>query len=252
MLTQSLFCRPNIEKTPRIKWRAISVASSYRIEIIQSGSQIINTKTRVNYYDAPLTHGVYYYRITAYDNKNEELARSGWEPLVIQSWSLISQQYYYIGIGAGFEYITPYWNDIIGNSNSWNIYAGYDLAYPGIELEAIFDMQSYPHIPKHDKVETSLRFYSLHTGIFYFARLSDYFTAGVRITPGLTYTTMKIKDIEDTWNETSFSLSMILGLGLRLNISYGFIEHGVEYKHILLNGEDFRLFRPYLRGGTRF
>ena len=70
--------------------------------------------------------------------------------------------------------------------------------------------------------------------------------------PGLTYVNTSIEDTEETKEHSSIALSLVIGLGLRFNISYGFIEHGVEYKHIFLTGEDFMSVRPYLRGGTRF
>ncbi|MBN2436466.1 MAG: outer membrane beta-barrel protein [Spirochaetes bacterium] len=247
-----LLSKPKIEKTPRIEWRAISAASRYRVQITKSGSTIIDTKTASNFISAPLHHGVYKFKITAYNQKGETIGESGWEPLIIQSWSLVSKQYYYVGVGVGFEYITPSWNKINENGNSWNIYGGYDLPIQSIQLEAILDYQSFSPIYKEDKVSTEIDMYSLNCGVFYFSRLSDLFTAGVRLSPGLSYTTISIEDTEETKEYNSIGLSVILGIGLRFNMSYGFIEHGVEYKQTFLNGNDFMSVRPYLRGGARF
>jgi hypothetical protein len=243
-----------VTRTARLAWSPINGASYYLIEIKKDDQIIISHKTTESHYEAVLTHGVYKFRISVFDQKKIIASRTSWRTLVIKSMSIVQEKYQYVALGWSYITVLPSWNELILNTNrNISLYYGYDLPQiNGMAVEGIFEWEGFPNRAQNDEVERAISAWSLAPGISLYNRMNKYVTAAFHFDVGLALSRLDVNDRGQENSYYSVDPLTLLGFGLRGEYSYGFIEHGIEFKQIWYSGSGLFELRPYIRAGARF
>jgi hypothetical protein len=254
-LPMQLFAQttPKIQKKAKIEWERIDAASGYIIEIRQGGTKIIESRTKNNYYEADLSHGVYQFRISVLDKNNQVAVRTNWKTVKVQSWSIVGEKYQFIALGWNYNIIVPKWNELVEPSLvAFHLFYEYETPIDFLGVGGLIEFEEYDNIENSGEVSRDISLWSFSPGVTFYSKLSEYFDGLFHFHTGLSYATLNIDDrgTKGTYNSLDFLLQ--ISLGLRIAYDMYFIEHGIGYKEIYFQSEPFREARPYIRAGVRF